>query len=151
MSELKLTNRIKSILNENKRPDWDDYFMSIAYLTSSRSSCDRLHVGCVIVKDNYIIGTGYNGFIAGSPHKSIVIDNHEQATVHSEQNAIANCARRGISVNDATIYITHFPCINCFKIICASGIKEIKYSEDYKNSEVVKELLKSNNIIIKKI
>ena len=151
MSELKLTNRIKSILNENKRPDWDDYFMSIAYLTSSRSSCDRLHVGCVIVKDNYIIGTGYNGFIAGSPHKSIVIDNHEQATVHSEQNAIANCARRGISVNDATIYITHFPCINCFKIICASGIKEIKYSEDYKNSEVVKELLKSNNIIIKKL
>ena len=151
MSELKLTNRIKSILNENKRPDWDDYFMSIAYLTSSRSSCDRLHVGCVIVKDNYIIGTGYNGFIAGSPHKSIVIDNHEQATVHSEQNAIANCARRGISVNDATIYITHFPCINCFKIICASGIKEIKYSEDYKNSEVVKELLRSNNIIIKKL
>ncbi len=151
MSELKLTNRIKSILNENKRPDWDDYFMSIAYLTSSRSSCDRLHVGCVIVKDNYIIGTGYNGFIAGSPHKSIVIDNHEQATVHSEQNAIANCARRGISVNDATIYITHFPCINCFKIICASGIKEIKYSEDYKNSEVVKELLKSNNIVIKKL
>ena len=151
MSELKLTNRIKSILNENKRPDWDDYFMSIAYLTSSRSSCDRLHVGCVIVKDNYIIGTGYNGFIAGSPHKSIVIDNHEQATVHSEQNAIANCARRGISVNGATIYITHFPCINCFKIICASGIKEIKYSEDYKNSEVVKELLKSNNIVIKKL
>lgn len=151
MSELKLTNRIKSILNENKRPDWDDYFMSIAYLTSSRSSCDRLHVGCVIVKDNYIIGTGYNGFIAGSPHKSIVIDNHEQATVHSEQNAIANCARRGISVNDSTIYITHFPCINCFKIICASGIKEIKYSEDYKNSEVVKELLKSNNIVIKKL
>tara|TARA_Y100000816_G_scaffold72676_1_gene48774 strand:+ start:265 stop:720 length:456 start_codon:yes stop_codon:yes gene_type:complete len=151
MSELKLTNRIKTILNENKRPDWDDYFMSIAYLTSSRSSCDRLHVGCVIVKDNYIIGTGYNGFIAGSPHKSIVIDNHEQATVHSEQNAIANCARRGISVNDATIYITHFPCINCFKIICASGIKEIKYSEDYKNSEVVKELLKSNNIVIKKL
>ncbi len=151
MSELKLTNRIKSILNENKRPDWDDYFMSIAYLTSSRSSCDRLHVGCVIVKDNYIIGTGYNGFIAGSPHKSIVIDNHEQATVHSEQNTIANCARRGISVNDSTIYITHFPCINCFKIICASGIKEIKYSEDYKNSEVVKELLKSNNIVIKKL
>jgi len=151
MSDLKLTNRIKSILNANKRPDWDDYFMSIAYLTSSRSSCDRLHVGCVIVKDNYIIGTGYNGFIAGSPHKSIVIDNHEQATVHSEQNAIANCARRGISVNDATIYITHFPCINCFKIICASGIKEIKYSEDYKNSEVVKELLKSNNIVIKKL
>ena len=151
MSELKLTNRIKSILNENKRPDWDDYFMSIAYLTSSRSSCDRLHVGCVIVKDNYIIGTGYNGFIAGSPHKSIVIDNHEQATVHSEQNAIANCARRGISVNDATIYITHYPCINCFKIICASGIKEIKYSEDYKNSEVVKELLESNNIKIIKV
>ena len=151
MSELKLTNRIKSILNENKRPDWDDYFMSIAYLTSSRSSCNRLHVGCVIVKDKCIIGTGYNGFIAGAPHKSIVIDNHEQATVHSEQNAIANCARRGISVNDATIYITHYPCINCFKIICASGIKEIKYSEDYKNSEVVKELLESNNIKIIKV
>ena len=151
MSELKLTNRIKSILNINERPNWDDYFMSIAYLTSSRSSCHRLQVGCVIVKDKYIIGTGYNGFIAGSPHNSIVIDNHEQATVHAEQNAIANCARRGISVIDAEIYITHFPCINCFKIICASGIKQIKYSEDYKNSDVVKQLLKSNNISIIKL
>ena len=138
-------------MDSNIRPSWEEYFKTIVENTAKRSSCHRLQVGCLLVRDNRIISQGYNGFLPGTPHESIVENNHEQATVHAEQNAIANCARRGISVNGAEIYITHFPCINCFKIICASGIKQIKYSEDYKNSDVVKQLLKSNNISIIKL
>jgi dCMP deaminase len=69
--------------NENERISWDAYFMSIATLASFRSSCNKLHVGSVIVKNNRIVSMGYNGFISGSSHISHIIDNHEQATVHS--------------------------------------------------------------------
>ena len=75
---------------EKLRPDWNSYFISVALLTSIRSSCHRLHVGCVIVKDNRILSTGYNGFLPNAPHKSIVINDHEQATVHAEQNSITD-------------------------------------------------------------
>jgi dCMP deaminase len=122
------------------RMDWDDYFMSMALLISSRSSCDRLHVGCVLVKDTHVISVGYNGFLAGLPHESKVVGGHEQATVHAEQNAIADCAKRGISTIGATAYITHYPCINCFKILISAGIAEIKYHKEYKNDPLVREL-----------
>ena len=95
-----------------ERIDWQEYFMSLAFLVSMRSSCSRLHVGAVIVKDKRIISTGYNGFLAGLPHESIIRDNHEMATVHAEQNCITDCAKRGVSVSGASIYITHFPCIH---------------------------------------
>jgi dCMP deaminase len=122
------------------RMNWDDYFMSMALLISSRSSCDRLHVGCVLVKDTHVISVGYNGFLAGLPHESKVVGGHEQATVHAEQNAIADCAKRGISTIGATAYITHYPCINCFKILISAGIAEIKYHKEYKNDPLVREL-----------
>ena len=122
------------------RMDWDDYFMSMALLISSRSSCERLHVGCVLVKDTHVISVGYNGFLAGLPHESKVVSGHEQATVHAEQNAIADCAKRGISTIGATAYITHYPCINCFKILISAGIAEIKYHKEYKNDPLVREL-----------
>jgi len=128
------------------RLSWDDYFMSIAFLISSRSTCDRLHVGCVLVKDTRIISVGYNGFLPKLPHKSCVRDGHEQATVHSEQNAITDCAKRGVSTENATAYITHYPCINCCKILCAAGIKKIFYHSDYKNDPLVGELLLMANI-----
>lgn len=131
----------------NKRLNWDEYFISTALLISSRSTCDRLKVGCVIVKDNRIISSGYNGHLPGEEHKSIVVNNHEQATVHAECNAIADCANRGVSCKDATIYITHYPCINCFKIIAASGIKNIKYLNDYKNNDIIKLISNSVKII----
>ena len=123
-----------------ERPLWDDYFKEITITTAKRSSCERLNVGCLIVKDNRIISAGYNGFLPGCPHKSIVRDNHEQATVHAEQNAISDCAKRGVNCNESTAYITHYPCLNCCKILLASGIKEIKYINNYKNDEIVKEL-----------
>lgn len=123
------------------RIKWDDYFMSMACLASSRSSCKRLNVGCVIVKDNRVISMGCNGFLSGALHESIIVNNREQATVHAEQNAIADAAKRGVSVNEGTAYITHYPCINCCKILCASGIKVIKYHDDHYNDPNVERLL----------
>ena len=88
------------------RLSWDEYFSEISEVTAKRSSCDRLKVGCVLVKDNRIISQGYNGFLPGCVHKSIVRDGHEQATVHAEQNAIADCAKRGVSCNEACLLYT---------------------------------------------
>lgn len=119
------------------RPNWDTYFKKIALVTKERSPCERLQVGCVLVKENRIVSQGYNGFLPGCPHKSVVRDNHEQATVHAEQNAIADCAKRGVSCEGATAYITHYPCIICTRLLLASGIQEIKYIEEYKVDELV--------------
>ena len=139
------------VFNWKKRLSWDEYFMSIAILISSRSSCDRLHVGCVLVKNTRILSVGYNGFLPGAPHDSHVVNNHEQATVHSEQNAVSDAACRGISINGSIAYITHFPCINCAKILAASGVKIIKYLSDYKNNNLVKTILSGANVEIIKI
>ncbi len=134
------------------RPSWDAYFMATALLMASRSSCERLHVGCVIVsgglQKNRIVAAGYNGFLPGAPHKSRVSDGHEQATVHAEQNAVSDAARRGVSLEGSTVYITHFPCINCAKILAAAGVSAIKYYRDYKNDELVKELLNEAGVLI---
>jgi dCMP deaminase len=119
------------------RPSWLEYFKQIVLVTATRSPCERLQVGCLLVKDNRIISQGYNGFLPGCPHDSIVVNNHEQATVHAEQNAITDCAKRGVSCNQADAYITHYPCVNCMKMLCASGIKKIYYINDYKNNELV--------------
>jgi dCMP deaminase len=127
------------------RPSWDEYFMATAMLISTRSPCERLHVGCVVVsggdRKNRIVAAGYNGFLPGTPHVSRVREGHEQATVHAEQNAIADAARRGSSVEGCIAYVTHFPCINCAKILAASGIAEIRYRRDYSNDPLVAPLL----------
>ena len=133
------------------RPSWDEYFSIIANVTSRRSPCERLKVGCVLVKENRIVSQGYNGFLPGCPHESIVRNNHEQATVHAEQNAIADCARRGVSCDGCTAYVTHYPCIHCFKIMTASGIREIKYINDYKNDKNVIKLSQLSGVSICKI
>ena len=154
------TNRMiidieKAISNLPNRPSWDEYFMSTAILIASRSSCERLNVGCVLVSGgehkNRIIAAGYNGFLAGAAHKSCVRDGHEQATVHAEQNAISDAARRGVSVNGSTAYITHFPCINCAKILAAAGVKSVKYLHDYHNDSLVFDIFKESGIEIIKL
>ena len=122
----------------SERLSWDDYFAKIVEVTAERSSCERLHVGCILVKDNRIVSQGYNGFLPGCPHKSVVRNNHEQATVHAEQNALCDCAKRGVSCADSVAYVTHYPCIICARLLLAAGIKEIKYLHDYKNDELVK-------------
>ncbi len=135
-----------------ERPSWGEYFMATALLISSRSSCERLHVGCVLVSGgdnrNRIIAAGYNGFLPGAPHHSRVRDGHEQATVHAEQNAVADAARRGISLGGATAYLTHFPCINCAKVLASAGIRKIVYHKDYKNDSIVQEILAESGIAI---
>ena len=145
----KIENNISDL---NERITWDEYFMSIALLVSSRSACNRLHVGCVIVdNENHIVSVGYNGFLAGVPHTSRIRNNHEQSTVHAEQNAISYAAKTGIPVKDCTAYITHYPCINCAKILAASGIKNIYFHKDYKNDPMVSEILQDAHINLNKI
>jgi dCMP deaminase len=134
--------------NNNNRVNWDEYFMSIALLASCRSPCHRLHVGSVIVKNNRIISMGYNGYIPGAPHISRIQDNHEQSVIHSEVNAITDCAKRGTSLEGAKIYITHYPCPNCFRSIAACGIKEIYYHDNYNNNPIVQELATDSGILI---
>ena len=110
----------------DQRPTWDEYFKKIVLVTRDRSPCKRLQVGCLLVKDNRIVSQGYNGFLPGCPHTSIVRDDHEQAVLHAEQNALTDCAKRGVCCQDATAYITHYPCVICCRLLLAAGIKEIK-------------------------
>ena len=122
------------------RISWDEYFINVADLASIRSPCERLKVGCVLAKNNRLVSMGYNGFLAGTNHKSIVRGGHEQATIHAEINAIADAAKRGASVDGAVAYITHYPCLNCYKALVSSGIKKIVYKLDYRNDTIIDEL-----------
>lgn len=133
------------------RLNWNQYFSKIVSVTAERSSCERLHVGCLLVKNKRIISQGYNGHLPGCKHESIVRNNHEQATVHAEQNAICDCAKRGVSCEGATAYVTHYPCIICCRLLLASGIKEIKYLEDYKNDKLVKYFCDQLNVPLIKL
>jgi dCMP deaminase len=132
------------------RPSWDEYFMATAVLIASRSPCERLHVGCVIVtagdRKNRLVAAGYNGYLPGAPHESMLRDNHEQATVHAEQNAVADAARRGSSVEGCIAYVTHYPCINCAKILASAGIAEVRYRSDYHNDPLVSPLLRGAGV-----
>lgn len=133
------------------RPSWIEYFKEIVQVTAKRSPCSRLNVGCLIIKDNRIISQGYNGFLPSCIHKSIVRDDHEQAMVHAEQNALCDCAKRGVSCNNSIAYVTHYPCIICTRLLLASGVKEINYINDYKNDELVQEFCNQMNVKINKI
>jgi dCMP deaminase len=147
----KILPNLLNLIKDIDRLDWDEYFLSIAFLISSRSACNRLKVGSVITKDNRILAAGYNGFIPGAPHISRVREGREMATIHSEVNAISDAAKRGVNISGAKIYITHYPCINCFKSIVSSGINEIVYHSDYNNDNLVQELAQENNIKIIKL
>ena len=133
------------------RPSWDEYFKEIVQVTSKRSPCDRLKVGCLLVHKNRIISQGYNGFLPDCPHNSIIRDDHEQATIHAEQNAITDCAKRGVSSENCCAYITHYPCFNCMKLMVSCGIKNIYYINDYKNDNNVENLANEAKINILKI
>ena len=135
---------------ENQRPSWNEYFAEICAVTAKRSPCHRLHVGCLLVKNNRIISQGYNGFLPGAEHKSVIRDNHEQATVHAEQNAITDCAKRGVSCDNAIAYVTHYPCIICCRLLLAAGIRKIYYINEYKNDPLVKQFCDELGVVITK-
>ena len=147
-----MLSQINNLVENNKeRLEWDDYFMSIALIASQRSPCKRLKVGSVIVKDGRLISMGYNGFISGAPHISRVKDNHEQSIIHSEINAITDCAKRGATLSESKIYVTHYPCLHCFRTIAASNITEIVYQKDYNNDDMVATLALDSGIIIRQL
>lgn len=119
------------------RASWDEYFMNIARVVSSRSTCPRKFVGAVIVKDRTILSTGYNGSVRGLPHCSdvghMMESGHCVATIHAEVNAIIQAAKTGAVIDEATIYVTASPCWNCFKACANAGIQRICYGEFYRD------------------
>jgi dCMP deaminase len=130
-----------------RRVDWHTYFMNIARQVASRSTCDRKHVGAVIVRDRTILSTGYNGSIRGMPHCDDVghdiEEGHCVATIHAEANAILQAAKNGAMIDGAEIYTTASPCWNCFKLIANAGIRTIYYGEfyrDHKSPRVARQL-----------
>jgi len=122
--------------------DWHHYFMNIARQVATRSTCDRKHVGAVVVRERTILSTGYNGSIRAMPHCDDVghdLENdHCVATVHAEANAIIQAAKNGVQVEGAEIYTTASPCWSCFKLIANSGIREIYYGEFYRDEKSLK-------------
>ena len=145
-------------LYENKRPSWDEIFMDVAETMSKRSTCLRRQVGAVLVKNNEIISTGYNGAPKGVCHctdigvclrEKLNIPSGERAELcratHAEQNAIIQCATKNSSTLGATIYVTAFPCSMCMKILINAGIKRIVSKSSYPD-ELSLELLKETDI-----
>jgi dCMP deaminase len=122
------------------RASWDEYFMNIALVVSSRSTCDRKFVGAVIVRDKTILSTGYNGSIRGMPHCTevghMMEDGHCVATIHAESNAILQAAKNGVSIDGASIYVTASPCWSCFKQVANAGIRRIVYGEFYRDNRI---------------
>jgi len=122
------------------RNNWHRYFMNIAQQVATRATCDRKHVGTVLVRDHIILSTGYNGSIRGLPHCDeighMMEENHCIRTVHSESNAIAQAARLGTSTLGATAYVTASPCWTCFKLLVNAGITSIIYAEFYKDDRI---------------
>ncbi|AND78668.1 deoxycytidylate deaminase [Streptococcus pantholopis] len=135
---------------KDQRLSWQDYFMANAELISKRSTCDRAFVGAVLVKNNRIIATGYNGGVSETDNCNEVghqmDDGHCIRTVHAEMNALIQCAKEGISTNNTEIYVTHFPCINCTKALLQAGIKKITYKANYNPHPFAIELLKAKHV-----
>jgi len=125
----------------SQRVDWHTYFMNIARQAATRATCDRKHVGAVIVRDKTILSTGYNGSIRGMPHCDdlghMIENDHCVATVHAEANAIIQAAKNGVRIDGSEIYTTASPCWNCFKLIANAGIGSIYYGEFYRDERSI--------------
>jgi dCMP deaminase len=122
------------------RSSYDEYFMQIARTVATRATCDRKHVGAVIVRDHSILATGYNGSVRGMPHCDdvghLMEDGHCSRTVHAEANAIIQAAHNGVRIAEAEIYITASPCWPCFKMLTNAGIKRIVFGEFYRDARI---------------
>lgn len=137
----------------NERPSWDDYFLELANAASNRATCDRGKSGCVIVRDKQVLATGYVGSPAGLPHcddvghlmKKVIQENGEISehclrTVHAEQNAICQAAKRGISIEGATIYTRMTPCRTCAMLLINCGIQRVVCERKYQLAEESEQL-----------
>jgi len=147
---------------EKKRPEWDAYFLMVALVASTRSTCQRRHVGAVIVRDRYIVSTGYNGAPQGAEHcseigcmrKKLAIPSGERHEIcrgsHAELNAIAQAAKIGVSTEDSTILSTHEPCSFCVKAILNAGIKEIVFLYPYPD-KLAREMTAESKITVRQL
>jgi len=139
---------------KNRRPSWDDYFLELANAASSRATCDRGKSGCVIVRDKQVLATGYVGSPTGLPHcddvghlmKKVIqedgeISEHCLRTVHAEQNAICQAAKRGISIEGATVYTRMTPCRTCAMLLINCGIEKVVCERKYQLAEESEQLL----------
>lgn len=128
------------------RPQWDDYFMAIARIVATRSTCDRLRAGAVLVKDNRIISTGYNGSPPGLPHCDgeeghLMEEGHCVRTIHAEHNALLQVAvMSSASTKDSTMYALYNPCIHCAKYIVACGVKRVVIGKIYRGEKALEYL-----------
>ncbi|MBX3158773.1 MAG: dCMP deaminase family protein [Deltaproteobacteria bacterium] len=122
------------------RASWDEYFMSIAQVVATRSTCPRKYVGAVLVRNRIILSTGYNGSIRGMPHCTdvghMMEDGHCVATIHAEANAVIQAARSGANIDGATTYVTASPCWHCFKQLANAGVVRICYGEFYRDERI---------------
>jgi len=134
------------------RPDWDDYFLRIARTVASRATCPRTSVGCVLVREHRILTTGYNGAPKGIAHcvdvGCIVVDGHCLRAVHAEANAVVQGALHGISLDGATAYCTHQPCVHCSKLLINAGIREVVYGTAYPD-EVAVRLFDESGVVLR--
>ena len=132
------------------RIPWPQYFMMQALVIAQRSTCNRALVGSVLVKNERVIGTGYNGSVSGEPHCDDVghqmVDGHCVRTIHAEMNTLIQCAKNGISTEGTEIFVTYFPCYNCTKCLVQAGIKKINYYYDYHDNPLALELLSHKKI-----
>jgi len=152
---------MSTLEREIHRPSWDEYFMLMAKLASTRSTCLAFPVGAVIVKDRQVLATGYNGSPSGSAHCTAQGYCYEglsscdasktlpSRAVHAEANAIAQAARHGIATQGATIYVTLEPCIACLKLIISAGIREVFYETDFNsgNKLLVRDAFVADNLV----
>lgn len=156
-----LRNKVEVVLQQisYRRPSWDEYFMELANTASKRATCDRGRSGCVIVKDKQLLVTGYVGSPAGLPHCDEVghlfrktieedgrITNHCVRTVHAEQNAICQAARRGIALEGATLYCRMTPCRTCAMLIINCGIKRVVCEKKYHAGAESEEMLRQAGV-----
>ena len=137
------------------RIPWKQYFMMQALVIAQRSTCDRALVGSVLVKDDRMIASGYNGSVSGQPHCDdvghLMVDGHCVRTIHSEMNALIQCAKNGISTEGTEIYVTYFPCFNCSKCLVQAGIKKINYYYDYHDNPLALKLLREKGVAIEQV
>lgn len=140
---------------DNTRMSWDDYFMYQALLLSQRATCERLKVGAVLVRENRMIAGGYNGSVAGDDHcideGCFVQGGHCVRTIHAEANALLQCAKFGVTTENTTVYVTHFPCLQCTKQLLQAGVKEICYLNNYRNNEYAEHLYEVTGVSVRKI
>lgn len=140
------------------RPDWDEYFMGFARAAALRATCDRKHVGAVIVVDKQVAATGYNGSVRGMPHCDEaghdMVGGHCVRTIHAEMNALAQAARRGVRVEGASIYTTASPCWACFRVLVNAGMQRFVYLEPYREDEHrqrIMEVAEACDLIVKNL